>query len=362
MHYPCKMITLLLFLFHSPLLFAVDIIMAELQIFRDDADVTLTEEDMAFTEEVAGAFEEMDTASAVSLSRIPESFSADRVPKSFLDAAEVTELLQIDYLFYGSLEKTGRYYDAMVRLYDAERAEDRKVLYAKASHEDYDYLVQTMAEHMHDYLYRTLGLSAERLADNRGFGGIGLVGALGYWSPVGEWSEVISGIVDVEAGVNVVPLTPIKRGELLDFFVRYGATLGYSFGVNRPEVEEAWLHSFGMRIPVEFAFVAEEHHLISVPIGVQYRLDLLAQQPLYDDARTATSSGIGGFIGLNYEYWFGGAERDFAIGVSNLFDVMLGASGQMRYRAQIYSVFRQPFDGAERSPVEPVGELQEEEL
>lgn len=358
----CSALVLAVVWICAPSANAVEIAMADMQVYRDDVDVTLNDRDRRFTAAVFERFEELDTAGAVSLRRTPEDLGIETTPRSFLDAAEAAELMQVSYLFYGSLKKTDRYYDAQVRLYDAAHGEDRKVFYAKAATDNYAYLVDTIAAQMNSYLYRTLGLTEEQVADNVGFGGVGLVAALGYWTALGKWIDVVAGIGSADLGVNVVPRTPIVRGDELTFFMRYGATIGYSAGINRPEVVESWLHAVRMRLPVEAAFVVEERHLFALRLGPQYRLDILVQQPLFEEPRVEAGSAVGLLVGAGYEYWFGGRERDFALGLSATFDLLPGPTPHATYETQFYWVYRLPYGAAARGPAEPVRPLTEETL
>ena len=77
-------------------------------------------------------------------------------------------------------------------------------------------------------MYIVSGESEKFIGFKRKFGGIGIYNSVGYWFPMSDWWEVITGLVCFETGVYVVPLSHFVGKKNLLLYMRFGFFVNYA--------------------------------------------------------------------------------------------------------------------------------------
>lgn len=256
--------------------------------------------------------------------------------KSSIEASEICEILQVKYVIYGHIKKTYKYYDAELKLFDNEKKEVRKIFYEKIELDSFDELIFNLSEKCNYYMVNMLGLTEYYEERKREFGGINIQNGTGYWFPINNWWNVITGLVCFETGLNVTPLTPLAKARNFGFYLRYGFYVSYSLGMTKPGYLDSYYHTLIFKIPAEFCFELYKRNIITIGCGPQLQLDILYQELLFDGYRTNTTAAFSLNTSLGYEHWFGKNEI-VAIGINNNFNFTFYNEFFIDYRIQLYT-------------------------
>ena len=337
-----KIIIAALFISIQLYLFSIKINIANLNIYTSELDVELNKKDLKSSTLLFKYLKRKDFEGHLNIKQVSKSITySDKLTKSTLDASELCELLNIDFLLYGFIEKTNKYYNAEVRLFENENKIDKKSFFVKNDTDDIDVIIEELADKIFKYLNGMLGYSDTYDKSRRGFGGIGIYTGVGYWFPMGDWWSVLTGLVCFEHGVNVIPITPIVDKRNFNFYLRYGFYISYSLGMNKPNYLTSYFNSIILKIPAEVCFEIYNRNVFIVSFGPQLQIDILYQELLFADPETTVSPSFSLTSGVGYEYWFG--ERKLAgIGVNNIFDFTFYSVMFYDYKLQFYSICRIP--------------------
>jgi hypothetical protein len=313
-----KKILFLLGLLVSFPLYGVNIFFAHMYVYPDSPEIILDKREETLTENIITLLVCEDFAGIITIKSLA-LFKTYRefVPKSTMDAAGICSKAGIDYLVYGSLKKTEDYLEAELKIYDSGRKEIRKIVYAKSGVCELDIIKETLVARLSSYLREIFGITASGKTRVEDVNGISLASSTGYFVPVGDWGDVLTGISYTHIGFSI---TPAFRSDIrfVSFF-RFGLTLGYALAVSKPEYEQGYLHSININIPVEFFVEPVQHHVLKLGIVPACRFDILAKERINDTSMTVISQCFGLSALTGYEYWIG-RKKKYALGLTAYFN------------------------------------------
>jgi hypothetical protein len=335
-----KKVLIIILTFTSSALFGVDIYLANWNVYTDVPGLEINRNEEDFSTAFASELANEDFGGLVALRNIA-SFAGYKtvITRSSLDASEICEQLAIDCLLYGSLKKSEEYYDAELKVYDNQKKEVRKVIYGKAGKDELKELARILAQKTAAYLKALLGIESRVKTRKTAFHGLYAQGGAGCWLPIGNWGEFLTGIFTVEAGVNLVPTLITPEGKWGNYFLRYGLLLDYQLGISKPGYEESVLHAIVLRVPIEVFWEPAIQHVFKVGIAPLFQLNLMGQNPLYEDGRVTFTTAFGLSFPLGYEYWLT-AQRTLAIGAATGLDIVFYENTLLIPRLQIYTNWR----------------------
>ena len=328
---------LLILLIQSFNTFASDVYLADLNVYTEQFGIELSDEENDFTSELYEHINTRDFEGLLNIKTLSKEYKEDKysstVIRSVLDASELCEELDIDYLIFGYLKKDKNIYDAELRLYDHKKNENHKSFYCRVELKDFSQISGELSVKLTDYLYSILGLGRQEEKTEKEFGGFWIYNSTGYWGVIGKWSDSLVGIFSYVLGVDVIPIMPIVHKRKLDFFIRAGFHIAYSFGKNKPAVVESYLNSMDFRVPIELCFKIDKKNNISLGFGPVLHLDILKQNRHYDDPLIESTICFGLTSSLSYEYWF--SSRPLAIGFNNIINVNFYNEPLLAYRMEL---------------------------
>jgi len=320
--------------------FSIGIYIADLNIYPESFDIEITQIEGEATTLLYNLIKKEDYSGLLNINLISNIKAADKpVIKSSIDASELCELMQINYLVYGHIKKTYEYYDAEIKIFDNEKKEVRKIFYEKAEIGNINELINSLSKKCTAYLYEILGLNEAALERKRGFGGINIYNSAGYWVPIGEWWTLITGLVTIETGLIVTPLNHFVRKRNFGFYLRFGVIPSYSLAMNKPDYLKALFHSVTIKISTDACFEFFNKNVFTIGFGPQLQLDILYQEKLYDDPYINTTIAFSLYTSIGYEHWFFKTEN-FAIGINNVFDFTFYNNFYMDYKIYFYTAYK----------------------
>ena len=333
-------------------LFCVKIYVANLNVYKADVNVELSKNEKNATNALFKAIKKTDEEGLLNLFSVSQSVTySDKVTKSTIEAAELCELLHIDYLLYGFIEKTSKYFNAEVRLYEKDTKMDKKIFYVKTDAGNIDDVISELSDKIKNYLYSMFGVSEYFKERKTGFGGIGIYNSVGYWFPVGEWWKDITGLVTFETGLNVVPVTPMAKARNFAYYMRFGFYTSYSLAINKPGFLDSYYNSIIFRIPVENCLEIFFNHVFIIGAGPQLQLDVLYQKKLFDAPYTGATVAFSIYTNIGYEYWFG-KNKVAGMGLNNIVDFTFYNPFYVDYKIELYSAVRFSLDKKAKNKTE----------
>jgi hypothetical protein len=321
-------------------LFGIDAYVANWNVYADSATVSVSGDEQDFEKILLARLSQEDFGGYLAIKPVTMFARYEHsVTKSTLDASELCEQTLIDYLLYGSLRKTDQYFDAELKVYDNQKKEVRKIIYAKAGAGELSIIVRTLSDQTAGYLRDILGIASKVKERNKAWSGFYLQGGAGYWLPVGSWSSFLTGICTIETGATIIPTIIVPSDSWNNFYLRLGVLVSYNLGINQPGFEESFLHSVELRIPILASWEIAPQHVIWTGIAPVFQIDILVQNPILNDGRMDLATGFGLSIPFGYEYWFSEA-RDLAIGITASFDLIFYNEILMTPKCSIYMNYR----------------------
>jgi hypothetical protein len=327
--------------------FSLEVFLANLTVYPDRENVTITEEDRNITQVLYQHLLDEDFGNLLTLKLLSEKKSMvfnNPAVRSRMDASEACELLGIHYIIYGSISKTLNYYDASINLFDNDLKDSRKVIYAKVGADEFEELVEDLARKYINYLYAMLGYKdKKKLASETTFGGIAIHNALGYYFPFSSWWNITTGLFTIETGIKAITMTPLGKNRNFQFSLRPGFVVSYSMGINKPGFLESYYHVLTFKLPLDNCFELFQRHTFTIGLGPQLQVAILYQKKLFDDPYTNASVAFSLFADFGYEHWFG-KHKLIAVGISNTFDFTFYSNFYVDYKAQLYVINRIPIE------------------
>lgn len=314
--------------------YSVDIYLTDINFYTEEYGVELNKEENSFTENLYSQLQEEDYEGKLKIN-IVNTGSDEDVIRSVLDASELCEERQIDYLLYGFVKKKIDTYDSELWLYDHRNNENRKAFYSRSDFEGYDEIAGELSLKVVNYLYIILGLGEHGEEREKSFGGLWIYNSCGYRGILSKWSNSLIGLFNYTAGVSIVPVMPVAHSGNLNFFIRTGFHIAYSLGKNKPDVVEAYLNSIAFRVPLEFCFKIGEHNNIIMGASPQLNLDILSQQTHYDDSFRGGTVAFGLSPSFAYEYIFSG-KTSVALGFNNIISFSFYEEPLTTYNVELY--------------------------
>jgi hypothetical protein len=346
--------SLIIFLFSIFPLFGIDISLAPIVTLTDDSTIELTADEKRFGELFFDALVKADSQNillvkALDKSKLPEGKDV----KSTLDALQICELYKIDYLVFGFYTKSYKTIDAEIRIFDKERKEVRKTFYAKAESGEWEQIRNDLAQRFVAYMYSIVGIDVKKSIPKvfRGFGGLELNASAGYWTPIGDWFNVYTGVVRAEIGLLVHPEEELFWiGDFL-FMYRFGLSVQYSLGLSNPDIELSSLHSAKAGIPFEICKLFMERHAVHLGISAFYQHDFVYQVRIYGADTWLNSGTLGVGARLGYEYWAGEAKQ-YALGGEIAYDLSFYTTLFTQLSFNVYFKYRFPFEAKAKTTEE----------
>jgi hypothetical protein len=344
------------------MLCGIEIYLAPPVSVSDDYLLELSEQEKRFGDFFYHAVLKADEEHLLTIRRL-ETITEARV-RSRLDASEICEEYDIDYLVYGFYKKSYEFGETEIRIYDRELKKVRKVFYGKAETPDREEMKTAVAERLVNYMYTIMGInkSEKHTLPTRTFGGIEAAGGIGYWTPTGSWFGIMTGIGKVEVNLLIQPPDILYYTIDWMLLLRYGYGMEYMFAVNKPDIEEVYLHRIQTGVPVEICILFLKQHMGYVGAVIFYRHDFVYQVRLFGSPTWSNSGTFGTSLIGGYEYWCG-EEKRYAYGaeLKASFDFYrhpsfeVGIGFHFRYRWDLPGSIRE--DETEvKSAIEGVGE------
>jgi hypothetical protein len=340
-----KFLLIMLYAVVSFCIYGTNIFVSSINIYNVNPDVNLTDNEKNASNVLFDALLKTDYDGMLILKKIPTTVTyQDRSIKSELEASEICDLLNIDYLLYGSIEKTNKFYNAEIFLYDNAAKSNKKTLYVKTELGDFDQFINEITLKFINYMYDKLGLTELKQERKLGFGGIGLVFASGYWIPMGNWWDFTTGLVCFETGMNVIPLKAFVKMRNFAFYMRFGLNINYSLGMNKPGHLTSYLNTLLIKVPIENCFELFNYNVITVGVGPQLQIDMMYQKLLYDPPQTKSTAAFSLYCSTGYEYWFT-KKKLIGMGLINIFDFTFYDNFFVDYKVMFYTVVRIDISG-----------------
>ena len=300
-----KILISVVYFFLAISIWSLDLSLANLYQYSPDGN-TYTNKDI--TGDLFRCLRETDKEGLLALSRT----RSPAVPKSILDAAALSESEESDFILYGFLKVTGKYYDFEVKLYDHTAGEVESVFYGKNISSGYDDLVSTMSERIITYFYKILGVTKRIVEDEKEHGVIDIESGLGYWIPFDPWAESLMGLVSFHVSSSLTPVDSLFEWDIFTFALSYGIGLDYSLGMSKEGFESYSLHSIRMGFPVSLSALWHYRNKIILQMTPELQLDILLQDRLYGSMVDEQSTAFSLSTSIGYEYLF--ADKRFSLG------------------------------------------------
>jgi hypothetical protein len=328
-------------------LHAIDIYLAPISTMTDEATLELAADEKRFGEMYFEAIVKADSRNLLQVKALDKGrLPAGKEIRSTMDALEICEALKIDYLIFGFYKKSFKTIEAEIRIFDKEKKDIRKTFYAKAERDESTQVRDDLAQRFVDYMYSIIGIDVKKTIPKvfRGFGGLELNGGVGYWTPLGNWFDVYTGIVKADIGLMIHPEEELFWiGDFL-FMYRFGIFLEYRMGLTKPDIELSSLHSAKATLPFEVCVLFLERHAAYLGVSLFYQHDFIYQVRIYGSNTWLNSGTLGAGAKLGYENWIGDA-RQTAFGAAATFDVSFYQNISTQLSLSFYFKYRFPFQG-----------------
>jgi hypothetical protein len=297
-------------------LFSIDLYIANWNIYSDSPSVSVGEEEQGISNLIFANLVKYDFGGYLTVQQIT-SFSryASNITKSTLDASELCEQTGIDFLIYGSLKQTETYYDAELRIWDNQKKEVRKIIYAKVGLFEFPLVAELLSAQTATYLKELFGITSIIKAGKEAYSGFYFQSGAGYWLPIGDWGGFLTGLFSIETGITLIPTIIPSSDEWNNFYFSVGLTASYNLGINQSGFEETFFHSILIRTPIELLWETLPQHIFKAGIVPIFQIDLMAQSRILNDGLMAVATGWGAGVITGYQFWFS-ESRDMAIGIN----------------------------------------------
>ncbi len=207
--------------------------------------------------------------------------------KEFKEDLSVPELSlfakreNFDFIIYGFSDRTDLKCSVELRFLNVEKRKVEKIFYAADSADLIERLVNTLANHMHDYLCERFSIQRTEFQH---FYKLDLTFSLGYWTYTSsKWNDLFWGTVTSNTGVEFHPALDFQflNNDSVDFSLAFN--VGYSLGVGRDGRYDALLHDVNFSLPVIFNWNPTAIHSLRFGLGPAFQLGFVDWTPLYEN-------------------------------------------------------------------------------
>ena len=133
--------------------FGIKIYIANLNIYRGDTKVELTAKEKKASTLLFRSIKKRDFEGLLNIEFTKNTIMfSEKATKSTIDASELTSYLHIDYLLYGFIEKTYKYYNAEIRLFESDTKTDKKTIYVKTELGTIEEVIEELADKFVKYM------------------------------------------------------------------------------------------------------------------------------------------------------------------------------------------------------------------
>lgn len=281
---------------------------------------------------------------------------SDWIVRNNTDAKVAAHLVNVDYLVYGTMNRNNRYLEVTLQVYreskgdsiytitHVSRNDDLKiflnevalkldtVLDTQVFKEKKESRKVTVEKTVHRELLKKQ-FRAFKLTDY-----LGIYNGVGYYIPMLDWWDYVTGLTLVETGIQVVNLPPLFQREKITLGLRPALTFTYSLGINKPAYAPSYLHMFVFKAPLALTIEMFERYVITVNAGIQAQVDYFYQE--YNAVSYSRSSAALSIMGGGgFEYWLG-KKLLTCIGVKTTFDLGLYDQPYLDFNMQCYNIIR----------------------
>ena len=168
---------------------------------------------------------------------------------------------------------------------------------------------------------------------------IGFYGAVGYYFPMAQWWEIVTGVINVETGIKAVRLKPIFKSKIINLVLRPGFSVSYSFGINKPGYNNIYYNSILFKLPLDLCIELSNMIALTAGTGIQLQLDVFSYK--HSDGTTSNyiSPAFGLFVSTGFEYYFG-QNRLIGIGCRNIFNFVFYDIFYTDYKLQVCVLYK----------------------
>ncbi len=261
----------------------------------------------------------------------PADMEGAQPPRSFLDAARLTENGGYAYLLYGYVKKTEYSYQAEVKLLERERKEVVSVFFAGDDRAHYERLMADLAGKITSYFYTEVGVKPAEKGPEPERNLLSIPASLGWWTPAQmDWGRSLVGLAAVHGGIRLIP---VKASRL---YLAIGADLEYQIGKNQTAYENFVLHTLKVRLPIQGLFEMGKGQTFGLWLGPLFQMDLLAQAAHYADPYVGLTAVMGLSFGILYRSQI---TDTLAVGLDNVFDVAVYTPALLTYSPRVFVEF-----------------------
>ncbi len=221
---------------------------------------------------------------------------------SILDASSFSAYYSCEILIYGRLSYTENYIDGIIKVFDPASGRIIQSLYSRDGAEEEARLLGDLAKKLHNYFTQTLGLAPYRPAREKEYSQWDFQARLGYWSPVNEWRDVLSGVSLFHFEGALTPVYPLlEKGPWL-YGLRMGMSLDYRLGLGTPGNERFVYNGVGFGFPVQISGDYRERHRLAVSLTPFILMDILSQQRRHSTQWSGITASGGMSAGFSYMF------------------------------------------------------------
>ena len=281
--------------------------------------------------DLARTFADQPLAAGVA---VHELAGADiQTPQTLLDAAKLCESQGYPFLLYGFVKRTEYSYYAEIKLMERDHKDVDAAFISADDLSHYDRLINDLAAKISSYVQTDLGMSPARAAEKPSRNLLAFPVSVGYWTPMGgPWSQSVEGLVSANAGVRFIPTRPLFHLFKLPGFLVLGVDLEYQLGSNQPAVENFFLHTARIRLPVEGFLDLGGGHRLGIGLGPMLEIDTMAKSPLYAPSVVEATVAPGASASLLYQYVL---SNTISLELSNNFDITFYATPLLTYAPRV---------------------------
>lgn len=163
-------------------------------------------------------------------------------------------------------------------------------------------------------------------------------GGAGYFVPMGRYWDLMTGAVNVEAGLQFDFIPYLLNRDKVKVLFKPGFNMSYSFAVHKPGVTDFYSNMLLFTLPAEFSFLLVNKHTIFAGTGAGLAVDIYSIKR--DDSYSPYSElRFAFFVNAGYEYFFG-KKAVVGIGFNNIFSFSVEKSFFASYKLQCYAAYK----------------------
>jgi hypothetical protein len=203
-------------------------------------------------------------------------------PAGFLEAAACSARAGGEYLLYGYIRESAYAREGEIKLFDHETGRILTSFYAKDSRDEYERFLTDLGRKIIEFIYTDLGFDPRTEISPPARNVLSLPFYLGPWfQSGGNESGTLSGILRVESGLLLTPVSPQRRGGTMSRELQTGVLAAWALAVSRASYESFLLHRFRFSLPLIAVQYLADGSRLSAGIAPGFQVDWLVQDRVY---------------------------------------------------------------------------------